>query len=107
MVGAGASGRGPQMTAEEAADLEKARARMIERHKLIEAMIRNNELHHAADYTPYEGREVRAWPAMTLSRGVTVWADGQFRGRAGHGRFLRCERPDVVTSQVKAGTAAI
>ena len=73
----------------------------------IERTIRNDELHHAADYTPYEGREVRAWPAMTLSRGVTVWADGQFRGRAGHGRFLRCERPDVVTSQVKAGTAAI
>ena len=44
MVGAGASGRGPQMTAEEAAELEKARGRMIERHKLIEAMIRNNEL---------------------------------------------------------------
>jgi hypothetical protein len=41
MVGAG---RGPQMTPEEAAELEKARARMIERHKLIEAMIRNNEL---------------------------------------------------------------
>ncbi len=44
MVGAGASGRGPQITAEEAAELEKARERMIARHKLIEAMIRNNEL---------------------------------------------------------------
>ncbi len=44
MVGAGASGRGPQMTPEEAAELDKARERMIARHKLIEAMIRNNEL---------------------------------------------------------------
>ncbi len=44
MVGAGASGRGPQISAEEAAVLEKARERMIARHKLIEAMIRNNEL---------------------------------------------------------------
>ncbi len=44
MAGAGASGRGPQMTAEEAAELEKARERMLARHKLIEAMIRNNEL---------------------------------------------------------------
>ena len=69
--------------------------------------IRNAELHHAADYTPYEGREVRAWPALTISRGVTVWADGQFLGRAGHGQFLRCERPDVVTSKVKHETAAI
>ena len=44
MAGAGASGRGPQITAEEAAELEKARERMLARHKLIEAMIRNNEL---------------------------------------------------------------
>jgi hypothetical protein len=44
MVGAGASGRGPQITPEEAAELDKARERMIARHKLIEAMIRNNEL---------------------------------------------------------------
>lgn len=32
------------MTAEEAEELEQARVRMIARHKLIEAMIRNNEL---------------------------------------------------------------
>lgn len=44
MSGAGASGRGPQITAEEAAELERGRERMIARHKLIEAMIRNNEL---------------------------------------------------------------
>src|SRR5467141_3695520 len=39
-----ASGRGPQITAEEAAELERARERMLARHKLIEAMIRNNEM---------------------------------------------------------------
>src|SRR5215831_15192181 len=39
-----ASGRGPQITAEEAAELERARDRMIARHKLIEAIIRNNEM---------------------------------------------------------------
>src|ERR1700740_1930708 len=38
------SGRGPQITAEEAAELERARDRMIARHKLIEAIIRNNEM---------------------------------------------------------------
>ena len=41
---AGASGHGPKIDAKEAAELEKARERMIARHKLIEAMIRNNEL---------------------------------------------------------------
>src|SRR2546427_5035519 len=39
-----ASGRGPQITAEDAAELERARERMLARHKLIEAMIRNNEM---------------------------------------------------------------
>jgi hypothetical protein len=39
-----ASGRGPQITAEEAAELERARQRMLARHKLIEGMIRNNEM---------------------------------------------------------------
>jgi hypothetical protein len=38
-----ASGRGPPITAEEAAELERSRQRMIARHKLIEAMIGNNE----------------------------------------------------------------
>jgi len=39
-----ASGHGPRITAEEAAELERARERMLARHKLIEAMIRNNEM---------------------------------------------------------------
>ena len=34
----------PPLTAEEAAELERGRQRMLARHKLIEAMIRNNEL---------------------------------------------------------------
>ena len=39
-----ASGRGPQITAEEAAELQRARDRMIARHRLIEGIIRNNEM---------------------------------------------------------------
>lgn len=55
--------------------------------------IRNADLHHNVDYTPYEGKEVTAWPALTLSRGTVVWRDGQYLGRPGHGQFLKCERP--------------
>lgn len=55
--------------------------------------IENRRLHHAVDYTPYEGVRVNAWPAITLSRGEVLWADDEFRGRAGHGRFLRCGPP--------------
>jgi hypothetical protein len=38
------SGREPQIAAEEAAEQQRARERMIARHKLIEKMIRNNEM---------------------------------------------------------------
>ena len=41
---ASTSGRDPQITAEEAAGLERAHDRMIARHKLIEGIIRNNEM---------------------------------------------------------------
>jgi dihydropyrimidinase len=57
----------------------------------------NAMLHHAVDYTPYEGMELKAWPALTLSRGEVVWqgrpGEGQLSGTPGRGRFLRCEPP--------------
>jgi dihydropyrimidinase len=56
-------------------------------------VITNAMLHHDVDYTPYEGRTVSAWPAVTLSRGDVVWADSTPHGSAGRGQFLRAERP--------------
>jgi hypothetical protein len=40
----GPNERRPQITAEEAVKLDRARERMIARHKLIEGIIRNNEM---------------------------------------------------------------
>ncbi len=57
--------------------------------------ITNDGLHHAADYTPYEGLEVTGWPAITVSRGEIVWADGKFTGTPGRGCFLPCRLPDA------------
>ena len=47
------------------------------------------ELHDACDYTPYEGREVGAWPVMTVSRGEIVFDRGKVSTRHGRGRFLK------------------
>ena len=38
------SGRGPQITDEEAVDLRRAHERMVARQRLIEGIIRNNEM---------------------------------------------------------------
>jgi dihydropyrimidinase len=64
-----------------------------------EVTIRNARLHHAVDYTPYEGLAVRGWPATTLLRGEEVWADGQFRGRPGRGEFRRCAAPSAARAR--------
>lgn len=64
--------------------------------------IRNADLHHAVDYTPYEGRELKAWPATTLLRGQVVWDGQHFLGKAGQGRFLRCERPATARPRTRA-----
>ncbi len=58
-----------------------------------ERVLAHAMLHSACDYTPYEGRALRCWPAHTLSRGRTVWRDGVFTGQPGDGRFLPCLRP--------------
>lgn len=56
--------------------------------------IRNADLHHNVDYTPYEGRTLQGWPVMTLSRGEVVAANGECLAPVGRGRFLPCGRPD-------------
>jgi dihydropyrimidinase len=48
-------------------------------------------MHDAMDYTAYEGRQVRGWPVVTISRGEVIWAGGDVRGCAGRGRFLERE----------------
>lgn len=57
--------------------------------------ISNSLLHHAVDYTPYEGLEVTGWPETVLSRGMVLMEKGNFIAQEGHGRFLPCERPDM------------
>lgn len=59
-----------------------------------EVTISNDLLHHAVDYTPYEGRTVTGWPVITMSRGEVVCRDGELLARKGRGLFLPCERPE-------------
>ena len=64
--------------------------------------IRNEALHHAADDPPYEGRELQAWPGMTLLRGEVVWNGERFVGRADAGRLPRCKRPEGLRPRPRA-----
>ena len=42
-----------------------------------------------SDFSIYEGRTLRGWPVLTVSRGAVVVRDGEVVGSEGHGRFLR------------------
>ncbi|KKB86108.1 dihydropyrimidinase [Devosia limi DSM 17137] len=55
--------------------------------------VTNDKLHHAVDYTPYEGMELQGRVMTTILRGEVVWDGGLFHGQAGNGRFLPRDRP--------------
>jgi dihydropyrimidinase len=61
--------------------------------------IRNDDLHHNVDYTPYEGMELQAWPAITLSRGEVVWDGKAPLDAPGRGQFLVCDKPETAKPQ--------
>ena len=60
-----------------------------------EVTIRNDELHHNVDYTPYEDMKVKGWPDTVISRGETIIANGILTAPSGRGHFLECTRPQT------------
>jgi len=58
-----------------------------------EVLLQNELLHHATDYTPYEGLVLRGWPSVTISRGEVVYADGKVLSKQGRGQFIARNRP--------------
>ena len=57
----------------------------LEREQTVSAEM----LGSASDHSPYEGRTLKGWPIVTVSRGVVVMREGEVVGPEGHGRYLR------------------
>jgi dihydropyrimidinase len=53
---------------------------------------------HESDYTPWEGKEVGAWPVVTVLRGKVMVADGRFHGDLKDGRYLK----RVIADEIRA-----
>lgn len=49
--------------------------------------------HSTADYCVYEGRTVRGYPVVTVSRGEVIYRDGEVTASPGRGRFLERGQP--------------
>ena len=45
----------------------------------INKTIKNKDLHHNVDYTPYENIKVSAWPKTVICRGKIVVSDGKLK----------------------------
>jgi dihydropyrimidinase len=56
--------------------------------------VTHEKLHHAVDYTPYEGMRLTGAPVLVLSRGEIVSENGEPRASRGRGRFVE-RRPEV------------
>src|SRR5262249_12272861 len=58
-------------------------------------------LHHGADYTPYEGLEVTGWPVTTIVRGKIVVDCDTLVGSLQHGAYTGRSRSDYAVPSGK------
>jgi dihydropyrimidinase len=56
--------------------------------------VRWKDLHDNVGYTPYEGRAIKGWPTIVVSRGRVVVENGKLDAARGSGQFLPCASPD-------------
>ena len=52
--------------------------------------IHKENMHSDVDHTIWEGVSLKGYPVMTFSRGMLVYKDGQFVGKPGWGKFVKC-----------------
>ncbi|WP_197031207.1 dihydropyrimidinase [Bradyrhizobium sp. URHA0013] len=58
--------------------------------------IRQADLHHGSDYTPWEGFDVMGWPVTTIARGRVVYEHGRIVGDKGAGDILSRGRSSLI-----------
>ena len=54
---------------------------------------------HEADYSPWEGRDLAAWPSLTVLRGKIVVEGSAFTGELNDGQFLLRKIPEAVRAR--------
>lgn len=59
----------------------------------IERTIKNEDLHHNVDYTPYEGKNLKGWPTVVVCHGKVIIEHDHLVDGAVSGEFLKCGLP--------------
>jgi dihydropyrimidinase len=55
-----------------------------------EFTITQDKMHSDCDHTIWEGTKLKGYPVATYSRGNLVYKDGEFLGKKGSGKFVKC-----------------
>ena len=50
--------------------------------------IKQSDLHHGSDYTPFEGIEIRGWPIQTWLRGQKIYDKNEFLKKNNLGQYI-------------------
>jgi dihydropyrimidinase len=54
---------------------------------------------HEADYSPWEGRDLAAWPSLTMLRGKIVVENNALKAALSDGQFLPRRVPDEIRAR--------
>jgi dihydropyrimidinase len=54
---------------------------------------------HEADYSPWEGRDLAAWPSLTMLRGKIMVENGTLHGALSDGKWLPRKIPDEIRAR--------
>jgi dihydropyrimidinase len=57
--------------------------------------IANEHMHGDNDHTIWEGVTLKGYPVATYSRGSLVYRDGEFLGKKGAGKFIKCKPIEI------------
>lgn len=57
-----------------------------------EFTVTNEAMHGDTDHTIWEGLELKGYPEATYSRGRLVFKDGEFLGKRGDGKLVKCHK---------------
>ncbi len=57
-----------------------------------EFTITNDAMHGDTDHTIWEGVQLKGYPEATYSRGNLVFKDGEFLGKRGDGKLIKCRK---------------
>jgi len=70
-----------------------------------EVTVTSSMLHDNAGYTPYEGRCLKGWPEIVISRGRVVVENNTLHAERGSGHFLKRQPSDVLFNPTGVSSA--